>query len=354
MTSNVPVSRAEIANAISRLARFKLSHLCTRLEEAHGLRAAIAESLTDGRSLNDVPRILIKRDDTTGLAFGGNKGRHFEFAIGHILAGGYDTVININDYHSNQARFAAAACAKAGLRYILISTDKVDRPLTGNLLLCKLLGAEIHRVPASYSQTIADKFRSELEAAGSKPFILHGDPVTDLMGTFAFVETGLELERQLSDAGVDGPAHMWGLSGRSIVGLKLYARNRGLDWKATAVLYSPGEAASQDEDATRRSVAVSRALGLPLALEPGDVQVLTGYAGPEYGVPFEGVFEAIHLAGRAEGLVLDPNYTGKSMAGLIGEIRASRVDPRTPVVFIHSGGLPQVFAFADELSEWEG
>ena len=351
------VTRNHVIEAISRLSRFKLSHLGTPLEDAPRLRNAIAATVpvsSGQESSTTVPRILVKRDDTTGLAFGGNKGRHFEFATAHILERGFDTVINVNDYHSNQARFIAASCARAGLKYVLVSTEKVDKPLTGNLLLCKLMGAEIHRVPIEYANKMVDRLVTELEAEGHKPFVLPREDIADLMGMFGFVETGLELEHQLSETGVNGPVHFWGLTGRSIAGLRLYAKNRGLPWTATAVMYSPGTIQNFNEITMKRSRAVAEQLDLPQALEAGDLDVLTDYTGPAYGVPFDGVFEAMHMAAKTESLILDPNYTGKSMAALIAEIRAGRVDPSVPVVFIHSGGTPQLFAFADEIWNWSG
>ena len=352
------VTRRHIADAIAGMSRFKLSHLNTPLEDAPRLRKAIAATVPvrAGETLDSqspVPRLLVKRDDSTGLAFGGNKGRHFEFATAHILENGYDTVINVNDYHSNQARFIAASTARAGLKYILISTEKVDKPLTGNLLLCKLMGAEIHRVPAEYASQMVDKIVAGLKAEGRKPYVLPREEFGDLMGMFGFVETGLELEQQLEEAGVLGPVHFWGLTGRSIAGLRLYAKNRGMPWSATAVMYSPGDVAKFDEVTVARSQAVAKRLELPHALEAGDVRVLTDYTGPAYGVPFDGVFEAMHMAGKAESLILDPNYTGKSMAGLINELREARIDPNTPIVFIHSGGTPQLFAFAQEIWDWK-
>ena len=354
MISSTTVTRAHIAKAISGLARFRLSHLNTPLEDAPRLRKAIAATVPVSATDSTPRRILVKRDDTTGLAFGGNKGRHFEFAIGAILEGGHDAVINVNDYHSNQARLAAAACARAGLKYILISTAKLDKPMTGNLLLCKLMGAEIHRVPIEYADKLVDRIFASLENEGHKPFVLPKEEIKDLAGMFGFVETGLELEHQLHEIGVGGPVRFWGLAGRSIAGLRLYARNRGLPWSATAVMYSPESVEEFTEITVTRSRSVAKRLDLPHALEPGDLDVLANYSGPGYGVPFDGVFEAMHVAAKTESLILDPNYTGKSMAALIGEIREGRVDPAVPVVFIHSGGMPQVFAFAKEIYDWSG
>ena len=110
--------------------------------------------------------MLGKREDTTGLAYGGNKGRHFEFLLGHVVERGFDTLIATNNYHSNHARLLAAACVKAGIRYILVSHPEFDRPLQGNLLLAKLLGGEIHRVPDGedpvvWEEQIAEEVRRQ-------------------------------------------------------------------------------------------------------------------------------------------------------------------------------------------------
>ena len=188
------ITRAHIRQKLGELPRFRLSHLNTPLEPLDRLRQTLID---EGVSVPN--RMLVKRDDTTGLAFGGNKGRHFEFEIANILEGGYDTVININHYHSNQARFIAAGCAKAGLKYHIVSLDMVTAPLTGNLLLCKLMGAEIHRTPAEYGREVAEKIFAQVTAEGGKPYILPDDPFVEIMGTIGFLETGLELEKQLDE-----------------------------------------------------------------------------------------------------------------------------------------------------------
>ena len=340
------VTQAHIRSGLDKLPRFKLSHLDTPLEPLDRLRQALID---EGVSVPN--RLLVKRDDTTGLAFGGNKGRHFEFEIAHILEGGYDTVININHYHSNQARFIAAGCAKAGLKYHIVSTDMVTAPLTGNLLLCKLMGAEIHRVPAEYGRQTAEKIFAHVTREGGKPYILPDDPFVDIMGMIGFLETGLELEKQLETAKVEGPVRFWGLTGRSIAGLRLYAKNRGLDWRATAVQYSPGKVEDFLEVTTSRAAQVAEMFDLEVGLDENDITVLEDYRGPAYGVPDDRTIEAILIVGKAEGLILDPNYTGKSMSGLIGELRAGRIDPHETICFIHSGGLPQLFAHADRFAD---
>ncbi|MBT7004305.1 MAG: pyridoxal-phosphate dependent enzyme [Chloroflexi bacterium] len=337
------VSQEHIRTKLEELPRFKLSTLNTPVEPLDRLKQAMTDEGVD------VPnRMLVKRDDVTGLAFGGNKGRHFEFEIANILKGGFDTVININHYHSNQARFIAAGCAKAGLKYHIVSHDNIDASLTGNLLLCKLMGAVIHRTPIEYARQVAEKIFAAETVGNRKPYIVPDDPFVDVMGIIGFMETGLELEQQLADEGVEAPIRFWGLTGRSIAGLRLYAKNRGLDWRTTACQYSPGKIEDFQNVTADRSKQVVEMFDLEQPLDTDDIQVLEDYQGPAYGEPDDRVIEAIQMVGKAEGLILDPNYTGKAMSGLIGEFRAGRIDPEETIVFIHSGGLPQLFAHADK------
>ena len=352
-----------ILDRIAELPRLKLARLCTPLEEAPRLRAAIAESMDADTTA--VPRIFIKRDDATGFAFGGNKARHMEFLFAHLIERGFDTIVNINHYHSNQARFVAASCAKMGMKCHMVAVDMVDAPVVGNLLIGHLTGAEIHRVPGEYSRSVAEKLVSEENDRGRNATILSDNDFSDIAGMIGFLETGIELDAQISSLpplgemsegqrGSDHPLRMWGLVGRSIAGLRLYARNTGKNWAASATAYSHTQPESYEATYIDRSQRVADLLGLDTALEPNDLDTITGYSGTDYVVPHDGVFEAIHLVAKTEGIILDPNYTGKSMSALIGKIRAGRLDPDVPVVFVHSGGMPQTFAFAQELWDWGG
>ncbi len=342
-----------ILDHIAELPRIKLARLNTPFEEAPRLRAALAESMDAGTEA--VPRIFIKRDDATGFAFGGNKARHMEFLFAHLQERGFDTIVNINHYHSNQARFVAASSAKTGMKCHMVAVDMVDAPVMGNLLIGHLTGAEIHRVPGEYSRAVADRLVADENAQGRNATILSDNEFSDIAGMIGFVETGIELDAQTREAGLeDVPLRMWGLVGRSIAGLRLYARNTGKEWNASATAYSHTQPATYEATYMDRSQRVSELLGLSTALEAGDLDTIVGYEGSDYGVPHDGVFEAIHLVAKTEGIMLDPNYTGKSMSALIGQIRAGNLDPEIPVVFVHSGGLPQTFAFAEQLWDWEG
>ena len=207
-----------ILDRIAELPRIKLARLCTPLEEAPRLRAAIADSMDAG--VEAVPRIFIKRDDATGFAFGGNKARHMEFLFAHLIERGFDTVVNINHYHSNQARFVAAACAKMDMKCHMVAVDMIDAPVMGNLLIGHLTGAEIHRVPGEYSRSVAEKLVAEEKAQGRNATILSDNDFSDIAGMIGFLETGVELDAQTEMAEIgDTPLRMWGLVGRSIAGL---------------------------------------------------------------------------------------------------------------------------------------
>ncbi len=343
MINQPAITIEQIRENLDAVPRIRWSHLPTPLEDW----TKLAERLGG-------PRILAKRDDATGLAYGGNKSRHFEFEMAHVIEGGFDTLININNFHSNQARVAAAGCVKAGIRYLLVSTGEVERPIQGNLLLVKLMGGEIHRIPesedaAAYARSLADKVRSE----GGNPYILNEDSFPEIMGTIAFIEAGLELKEQLEAIGVDR-VHLWGLTGRSLPALRMLARNLDLDWYATVVKYSPSDDAALRETMVARSRQAAELLKLPLTLEPDDVEILDGFSGPAYAAATDAAFEAIHLVAQTEAVILDPNYTGKSMSGLIDQIRNGRFGKDDTIMFLHSGGLPQVFAFNEELAAWNG
>ena len=370
-----------ILDSIAELPRIQLARKNTPFEEMPRLRVAIADSMD--ADIDSVPPLFIKRDDTTGFAFGGNKARHMEFMFAHFLERGVDTIINTNHYDSNNARFIAAASARTGMKCHLVSFDHVDEPVTGNLLIGHLSGAEIHRVPKEDSLPLAEELLATELAEGRNATIVADNPFFDIAGMIGFLETGAELDVQISnfpsrshpnplpprahslpllggdsegvqgDGGLapDTPIHIWGLCGRSLAGIRLYARNTNKPWTATAVAQQLEYPDTYEEIYLDRSARVADLLELDTALEPGDITTIAGYTGT-YGYPTEGAIEAIHLVASTEGIMLDPNYTGKSMSGLLDQIRLGNVDPETPIVFIHSGGLPQTFAFADQLWNW--
>ena len=337
-----------ILEAVANLPRIQLARKNTALEEMPRLRAAIAESM--GTGINAVPPLFIKRDDTTGFAFGGNKARHKEFLFAHLLERGIDTVININHYDSNNARLAAAASAKTGIKYHWVAYDMLDEPIVGNMLIAHLAGAHIHRVPTiEDARDLADELLAVESRNGRNTTILSQNPFFDIAGMIGYLETAAEIDAQSRHFDIgDAHIHFWGLCGRSIAGIRLYARNTGKAWSATAVAQPHYNPENYEALYLERSNRVAELLKLDTPLQAGDISTLTGYT-VKYGVPTETGIEAMHLVAKTEGVILDPTYTSKSMSALIAEIRAGRVDPNTPVVFLHSGGLPQTFAFADQI-----
>ena len=358
MTSCARTSiRPDISDAIDSIADLELAHTPTPLHALPNFKNAVQEMCD-----HPVPDIYMKRDDLTGFGFGGNKARHMGISFAKFVADGIESVVNINHFHSNQARFIAAACAKVGIRCHLVAFDLVDAPLNGNLLLAKMFGAEIHRVPEEYARQVAERVSDDERGKGRRTVIYGDNELASIAGSLVFFKAGREWSRQLKDFGIgDHPLHIWGLTGKSIAGLKLFAKESGMEWRTSAVRYTPVGAdisccdanANFNEQTVLASQRVAEALDIDTTLTTGDVRVVNGYAGPAYGVPDYGVFEAMHIMAESEGIVLDPNYTGKSMSGLIGELRKGALDPSIPAVFLHSGGLPQVFPHADAIWKWE-
>ena len=433
-----------IIDAINTLPRIPLAHKNTLLEEMPRLRAAIAESMD--ADIDAVPPLFIKRDDTTGFAFGGNKARHMEFLFAHLIERGIDTIVNINHYDSNNARLAAAASAKTGMKYHWVAFDELDAPITGNMLIAHLTGANIHRIPQDATRPYAETLLTQETNLGRNPTILLDNPFSQIAGMIAYLETAHEIDTQITNyattdrrgnprgrpgevgpgnapfaqrseakgaraqrAGYaaeveqpkqppsqlenndckattnplsrsagegqgegdrggqtggarqqqprktttatlspNSPIHFWGLCGRSIAGIKLYARNTGKPWTATAVAQPHYTPENYQEIYLDRSTRVANLLNLDTPLKPNDITTLTGYT-ITYGIPTQAGIEAMHLVAATESIILDPTYTAKSMSALIAEIHQDNLDPSTPVIFIHSGGQPQTFAFPNQI-----
>ena len=340
------LSPDQLQAKLDALPRIELAHTPTPLEELTRLRDELGG---DG-----APRIFVKREDLTGLGMGGNKARHYEFEMPHILDAGYDTLVNIMDYHSNNARLTAAAANKVGLRYVLVLKNAAHRKVQGNLLIDKLLGAELHLLDQFQSET-ADQYASDLkqslEADGCKVYLLQEHLFPRIVGMVGYVRAGLELLDQVTKLGLSN-VHIYAVAGRSLCGLILAAKSLGLDWKFTGVTVNYDM--PLDDYIFQHSDDIRDLLDLPVTFTESDMRVLDQFVGEGYGIMTHEVAEAIHLCARTDALVLDPNYTGTVMAALIDDIRESNLPPESDVVFLHTGGLPAVFTFADELAKFRG
>jgi len=342
--TNPPMDRATFRANLAAIPRVKIAHLPTPLEELHRLTAELGG-----------PRILIKRDDATGLAMGGNKARHYEFELAHLVEQGYDAYVNMMDYHSNNARMTAAAANKFGIKYSCVLRFAAGREIQGNLLIDKILGADLHLLNEEESeQAKAEEYARELgrklEAEGYKPYVRVDHEFPTIVGTLGYLNGALELLGQLEEMGIH-TVKIIGVGGRSTGGLTLAAKNLGLDWDITGVMVNY----DMPIDSYLYDVipGAARVAKLAVAFEPGDMTILDQYIGEGYGIPTSEALDAIHLMAKTEAILTDPNYTGTVMAALIDQIKQGNLTKDDTVVILHTGGLPALFTFADELWKHE-
>jgi len=328
------ITRKSLEMALGKLPRIPLAFKPTPLEDCPRLTSTLGG-----------PRILIKRDDNTGLAFGGNKVRHLEFRLADAKAKGCDVFINSNVWVSNNARIVAAACAKIGMRYIFVVRDGKDKPFEGNLLLDKLLGAEFHMLDMGLNDRekvneYCHELAKTLEKQGYKPYLGSEEKFARISGTLGYLECAMELADQLESEGIQ-KAHIYIVAGTSMTGLALGAKLLGFDWKVTGV-YS-GDRPNIEEAIQNYADNTKEILELPISLNAEDVDLYLDYVAPGYAIPSKAAVEAIKLVGSHEGILLDPTYTGKAFAAVIKDIRDGKLKPGETVVFVHTGGLPALF-----------
>lgn len=306
------------------------------------------------------PRLLVKRDDCTGLAMGGNKARQLEFYMGEAMAQGADTVITTGAMQSNHARQTAAAAAKLGLRCEIQLEHRVpgmapEYDLSGNVLLDGLLGARIHDYPVGEDEAGADRALEEIaeriRAEGGKPYVIHLGADHPSVGTLGYVVAAAEILDQAAaqDITIDAivtPSGSAATHGGIVAGL----RARGSDIKVYGVCVRRGRE-PQSHRVMGRAAEAIRFAGLPDVVTAEDIWLTDDYLGPGYGQTTPEMMEAVRLAARTEGLLLDPVYTGKAMAGLIGLVRQGAFQAGETVVFLHTGGTPALFAYQTVLSE---
>ena len=320
-----------------RVARVRLGHLPTPLDELPRLSRLLGG-----------PRLLVKRDDQTGLAAGGNKTRKLEFSVGEALRQGADTLVTLGAVQSNHARQTAAAAAAHGLRCVLVLRGDAPAAATGNLLLDHLLGARVVFTGSRSREEVAQEVVAADRAAGRRPFLI---PVgaSDEIGSAGFVAAIEEVQAQLRDGGVTVD--------RVVVASSSYGTQAGMCVGAKALGFGPqiaGIAIDSSREEVQAGVAgiaarLCRRLGLDVSLSPDEVVAYDGYLGGGYAVMGEPEREAIRLTAQTEGILLDPVYTGRAMAGLIDLVRRGEIGKDETVLFWHTGGSPALYAYADQL-----
>ena len=295
------------------------------------------------------PRLLVKRDDQTGLASGGNKTRKLEFSVAEALRQDADTLVTLGAVQSNHARQTAAAAARCGLRCVLVLRGRAPTAATGNLLLDHLLGAQVIFSGDRAREEVAAEVVAEQRGAGHRPYLHPGGRVG--RGRRGGVRDGARGTPQPARGAAArhrphrGRQQLLRDPGRPVrgrQGARLPATNR---WHRHRC---PRAANCRLAWRTSRG-GPSTGLGSSCSLAPEEVVAFDGYLGAGYAVMGEPEREAILLAGRHEGLLLDPVYTGRAMAGLINLIRTGEIGRQETVVFWHTGGAAALFAYAEEL-----
>ena len=335
--------------AVDRFPRVRLGHAPTPLEPALRLGAALGVEL------------WVKRDDCTGLALGGNKVRQLEFPLGEAQARGADTVLVTGAVQSNLVRVAAAGARRLGMEVHLQLEERVDEAgdlyrASGNLLLDRLLGATLHSFPVGEDETAADAALERLARAlvgeGRRPYVIYSASGHPPLGGLGYVVAAEEVVTQSRGLGIGFDAVVCA-SGSALTHAGVLVGLRAVG-ETTPVHGICVRREARRQRARVASVAAELAAMIerPAAFDAGDVEVSDEVLAPGYGRLNEAVREAMLLAARHEALLLDPVYTGKAMAGLIAQVRSGRIAAGSRVLFLHTGGLPAIFAYADRLGPW--
>jgi len=282
---------------------------------------------------------MIKRDDQTGLAMGGNKTRKLEFLLAAAQAHGARTVVTAGAVQSNHCRQTAAAAARFGLECILVLAGESDAKPSGNLLLDKLLGAEIHwTTPKRRDQALQEVFHETWEK-GRRPYLIpYGG--SNPTGAFAYAHAIREfLQQNISVNHIVFASS----SGGTQAGMLLGASTFGYKGRLLGISVDEPAQVLKERVATLANQTAELA-GLSEEYLPDQVEVNDGYLGEGYGIMGEPEREAIHLFARLEGILLDPVYTGRAAAGMIDLIRRGYFSPQDSVLFWHTGGTSALFA----------
>jgi 1-aminocyclopropane-1-carboxylate deaminase len=301
------------------------------------------------------PAIWAKREDcNSGLAYGGNKTRKLEYIVPDALASGADTLVSIGGYQSNHTRQVAAVAAKLGLKARLVQEKWVDWPdavndKVGNILLSRIMGAHVQLDPAGFDIGIRDSWQQAMDdvrSAGGTPYGIPAGASEHPLGGLGFAGWAREVAVQEAELGVffdtvvvctvTGSTHAGMIAG--FAGQDRPRRVIGIDASATL-------------EKTRAQVGriarhTAELIGLGRDLRDDEITVLEGWAGDRYGIPVPSTIDAIRLTGQLEGMIIDPVYEGKSMAGLVDLVRTGDIPADSTVLYAHLGGQPALNAYS--------
>jgi len=331
---------------LSPFPRVALGHLPTPLEYMPTLTRLLGG-----------PRLYVKRDDCTGLALGGNKTRKLEFTLGDAQRAGADLLITSGATQSNHVRQTAAAAAKLQIECWCAVADPLAKSppgylTNGNALLDEVIGVQIHVAADADAglRTEVERLEQTARAAGRRPYVI---PVgaSDGVGSLGYVSCAQELLQQCESSAI-APSHVVVATGSAGTHAGLLT---GLKLSGSAALVQ-GVAVSENAQlkaAKVKAIVVQLLAALKAdarRVTEADIVVDDGHVGEGYGIPAADTLEAVRLAAQTEGLILDPVYTGKAMAGLIAMVRSGALADARDVVFLHTGGSPGLFAYSERFS----
>lgn len=325
---------------IAALPRFPLAQLPTPLESLPRL----------SRKLGG-PRLLIKRDDQTGLALGGNKTRKLEFLLGQALEQGADTLITAGAAQSNHCRQTAAAAAKAGLTCeLILNGSRADLP-NGNLLLDELLGARVHWIERPQRQSKLRELFELLRSEERRPYAI-GVGGSNGVGATGYVLAMMELMDQLQTSQQHVDHIVFGSSsGGTQAGMVLGAKIAGFNGKLHGVGIDKDDRdrGPYEDELAQIANECAEYIGGDVRLTKNDFTVVYGYMGDGYGVVGELERDAIRKAASHEGIILDPVYAGRAFGAMLDMICKGMFKSGETVLFWHTGGAPALFAYAADL-----
>ncbi|MBY4107719.1 1-aminocyclopropane-1-carboxylate deaminase [Rhodococcus fascians] len=300
-------------------------------------------------------KIWAKREDVNaGLAYGGNKTRKLEYIVPDALAQGADTLVSIGGVQSNHTRQVAAVAAKLGLKAVLVQEKWVDWPdsindKVGNILLSRIMGADVRLDPSGFGIEFKDSWQKaieDVERAGGKPYAIPAGGSDHKLGGLGFANWAYEVQKQEEELGVffdtivvcsvTGSTHAGMIAG--FAGQERPRRVIGIDASA--------KIAQTRDQVARIARNTAELIELGRDLRDDEITVLEGWAGDYYGIPVDSTIEAIKLTGRLEGVIIDPVYEGKSMAGLIDLVQQGDIGKDSTVLYAHLGGQPALNAYS--------
>ena len=304
--------------------------------------------------------IWAKREDcNSGIAFGGNKVRKLEYLAAEAIDTGCDTLVSIGGIQSNHTRQVTGVACKLGLKAVTVQEGWVDYndmvyDKVGNIQLTRIMGGDPRIDPAGFDIGVRDSWKRALDSvteAGGKPYPIPAGASDHPLGGLGFANWAREVAEQEAEydvffdtvivCTVTGSTHAGMIAGFALEDPDALPRRRrvvGIDASATLQ--------QTIDQVTRIATQTAERIGVGRPLHDDEITVVGGYEGPAYGVPNRATVEAIHLAARTEGMLTDPVYEGKSLAGLIGMIRSGEIEPGSRVLYAHLGGQPALPAYA--------